>query len=109
MGVILITHDLGLAAAFCDDIHVMYAGRIVESGDAPLVFEQPRPIPYSEALLDSICTLDRDVDRPIAAIAGQPPLLQALPSGCPFHPRCPRAQDVCPTWRRRLSPVRRHA
>ena len=51
--------------------------------------------PYSEALLDSICGLDRDVDRPIAAISGQPPLPHQLPSGCPFHPRCAYAQDVC--------------
>ena len=94
MGMILITHDLGLAAAFCDEIHVMYAGRIVERGDARSVFESPAH-PYTAALLDSICTLDRDVSRPIAAIAGQPPLLQALPSGCPFHPRCLRAQNDC--------------
>jgi oligopeptide/dipeptide ABC transporter ATP-binding protein len=94
MGMILITHDLGLAAAFCDDIHVMYAGRIVESGAAGAVFERPAH-PYAAALLESICTLDRDISRPITAIAGQPPHLQALPSGCPFHPRCLRAQTDC--------------
>jgi oligopeptide/dipeptide ABC transporter ATP-binding protein len=96
MGMILITHDLGLAASFCDDIHVMYAGRIVESGPASALFSAPAH-PYSAALLASICTLDRDVTRPIAAIAGQPPLLQALPSGCPFHPRCTRAESDCST------------
>jgi peptide/nickel transport system ATP-binding protein len=94
MGMILITHDLGLAAAFCDDIHVMYAGRIVESGAADAVLRDPCH-PYSAALLDSICRLDRDVSQPIAAISGQPPLLQALPSGCPFHPRCTRADAQC--------------
>ncbi len=94
MGVILITHDLGLAASFCDDIHVMYAGRFVESGGAASVLQHPTH-PYSEALLESICHLDRDVTTPIAAIGGQPPSPHELPSGCPFHPRCARAQDVC--------------
>jgi peptide/nickel transport system ATP-binding protein len=94
MGMILITHDLGLASSFCDDIHVMYAGRIVESGTAEAVLGTPAH-PYSEALLDSICGLDRDVERPIAAISGQPPLPDQLPSGCPFHPRCAYAQEIC--------------
>ena len=94
MGLILITHDLGLASSFCDDVHVMYAGRIVESGSAAAVLSTPAH-PYSEALLDSICGLDRDVDRPIAAISGQPPLPHQLPSGCPFHPRCVYAQEIC--------------
>ena len=94
MGVILITHDLGLASSFCEDMHVMYGGRIVESGDAAAVLNTPAH-PYSEALLESICTIDRDVDRPIAAISGQPPLPDQLPSGCPFHPRCAYAQAVC--------------
>jgi peptide/nickel transport system ATP-binding protein len=94
MGVILITHDLGLASSFCDEIHVMYAGRIVESGSAEAVLRTPAH-PYSEALLDSICGLDRDVTKPIAAISGQPPLPHRLPSGCPFHPRCAYAQEIC--------------
>jgi oligopeptide/dipeptide ABC transporter ATP-binding protein len=72
----------------------MYAGRIVESGSGAAVLSTPAH-PYSEALLDSICGLDRDVDRPIAAISGQPPLPHQLPSGCPFHPRCAYAQEVC--------------
>ena len=94
MAVLLITHDLGLAAAFCDDIHVMYGGRLVERGDALTVFRRPLH-PYTEALLESICRLDRDVDRPIAAIAGQPPLPENLPSGCSFHPRCAYAREIC--------------
>ena len=94
MGVILITHDLGLASSFCDDVHVMYAGRIVERGDADAVLRTPAH-PYSAALLDSICGLDRDVDAPIAAIAGQPPMPHRLPPGCPFHPRCTHAQQLC--------------
>jgi peptide/nickel transport system ATP-binding protein len=96
MGVILITHDLGLASSFCDVIHVMYGGRIVESGRADAVLRTPAH-PYSEALLASICSLDRDVNAPIAAISGQPPLPHQLPSGCPFHPRCAHAREICTT------------
>jgi peptide/nickel transport system ATP-binding protein len=94
MAVILITHDLGLAASFCDDVHVMYAGRIVERSPAEPLFAHPVH-PYTEALLGAICRLDHDVTRPILAIPGQPPLPQNLPSGCPFHPRCPHAIARC--------------
>jgi oligopeptide/dipeptide ABC transporter ATP-binding protein len=94
MAVILITHDLGLAASFCDDIHVMYAGRIVEHGPVEPLFASPLH-PYTEALLGAICRLDQDVAQPILAITGQPPLPQNLPSGCPFHPRCPHAIACC--------------
>jgi oligopeptide/dipeptide ABC transporter ATP-binding protein len=94
MAVILITHDLGLAAAFCDDIHVMYAGRVVERSRPRQLFRQPVH-PYSEALLNAICRLDQDVAKPIVAVPGQPPLPQMLPSGCPFHPRCPYAFEQC--------------
>ena len=74
MGVILITHDLGLAASFCEDMHVMYARPDRRKRGCCRCARHARLIPYSEALLESICTLDRDVDRPIAAISGQPPL-----------------------------------
>jgi peptide/nickel transport system ATP-binding protein len=96
MAVILITHDLGLAASFCDDIHVMYAGRIVERSPAEELFARPVH-PYTEALLNAICRLDEDVTKPIAAIPGQPPLPQRLPSGCTFHPRCPHVIERCST------------
>jgi oligopeptide/dipeptide ABC transporter ATP-binding protein len=94
MGVILITHDLGLAAGFCDDIQVMYAGRIVERSRPHALFNRPLH-PYTEALLNAICRLDGDVTTPIAAIPGQPPLPGNLPSGCPFHTRCPHAFERC--------------
>jgi oligopeptide/dipeptide ABC transporter ATP-binding protein len=94
MGVILITHDLGLAASFCDDVHVMYAGRIVERSAVEPLFARPVH-PYTEALLRSICRLDYDVTQPIAAIPGHPPSPQALPDGCPFHPRCRYAFGRC--------------
>jgi peptide/nickel transport system ATP-binding protein len=96
MAMILITHDLGLAASFCDDVHVMYAGRIVERSPAKPLFTRPVH-PYTEALLSAICRLDVDVTQRIAAIPGQPPLPQQLPSGCPFHPRCPHAFERCVT------------
>ncbi|HET7450403.1 MAG TPA: ABC transporter ATP-binding protein [Gaiellaceae bacterium] len=94
MAVLLITHDLGLAASFCDDVHVMYGGRIVERGLGAEVFRAPVH-PYTEALLESICRLDRPLDEPITAIGGQPPLPQFLPAGCSFHPRCPIAGEIC--------------
>jgi peptide/nickel transport system ATP-binding protein len=94
MAVLLITHDLGLAASFCDDVHVMYGGRIVERGTSADVFRAPVH-PYTEALLESICRLDRPLDEPITAIGGQPPLPQHLPAGCSFHPRCPIAHELC--------------
>jgi peptide/nickel transport system ATP-binding protein len=94
MGVVLITHDLGLAAGFCDEIQVMYAGRVVERSRPRALFDRPLH-PYAEALLNAACRLDTDVDQPVAAIPGQPPLPQELPSGCPFHPRCPLAFDRC--------------
>jgi oligopeptide/dipeptide ABC transporter ATP-binding protein len=94
MAVILITHDLGVAASFCDEIHVMYAGRIVERSPVEPLFARPVH-PYSEALLGAICRLDEDVTQPIATIPGQPPLPQQLPEGCTFHPRCPYAVPRC--------------
>jgi oligopeptide/dipeptide ABC transporter ATP-binding protein len=104
LAVLLITHDLGLAASFCDEVQVMYAGRIVERGAASELFRHPVH-PYSEALLESICRLDRDVNAPIAAIPGQPPLPGHLPSGCPFHPRCRYAEAVCAVEVPRAIPV----
>jgi peptide/nickel transport system ATP-binding protein len=92
--VILITHDLGLAAEFCDDIQVMYAGRIVERGPAADLQTQPLH-PYPEALLTSICTLSANVDEPLEAIQGQPPSPSDFPTGCAFHPRCRYVISLC--------------
>ncbi|MEU6131324.1 ABC transporter ATP-binding protein [Saccharopolyspora sp. NPDC047091] len=93
MGLILITHDLGVVAEVADRIVVMYAGRIVESADAYSLYARPGH-PYTEGLMRSIPRLDlkgQDLDT----IKGLPPNLMKIPSGCPFHPRCPRAQDRC--------------
>ncbi|MEU6698003.1 ABC transporter ATP-binding protein [Pseudonocardia sp. NPDC046786] len=93
MGLILITHDLGVVAEVADRIAVMYAGRIVEQGDVHQLFAEPRH-PYTEALLASIPRLDSKGTE-LQAIRGLPPTLTRIPSGCPFHPRCPRVRDVC--------------
>ncbi|MFI5910098.1 ABC transporter ATP-binding protein [Dactylosporangium sp. NPDC051541] len=91
---LLITHDLGVAAGFCDDIAVMYAGRIVERAATTALYDRPRH-PYSRALMSAIIDLDADLGRPVPAIPGQPPAPGELASGCPFRPRCPFAIDAC--------------
>ncbi|WP_175411868.1 ABC transporter ATP-binding protein [Streptomyces sp. TRM64462] len=95
MGLILITHDLGVVADVADRIAVMYAGRIVETAPVHDLYKAPAH-PYTQGLLDSIPRLDQK-GQDLYAIKGLPPSLMAIPSGCPFHPRCPRARDVCRT------------
>jgi len=92
---ILITHDLGLVAEYCDRVYVMYAGKIVEECTADQLFEAPRH-PYTRALLRSILTADRRSDL-FQAIPGQPPDLRHMPGGCRFHPRCDVALAKCAT------------
>lgn len=91
---IIITHDLGVVAEVADEIAVMYAGRIVEQASATELFANPQH-PYTRGLLASIPRLDRDRRSGLDPIAGRPPSLIAPPSGCAFHPRCPRAFDRC--------------
>jgi len=93
LAVILITHDLGVASQFCDRLSVMYGGKIVESGYIKDVISKPLH-PYTKALINSVCTVDLDVTKPMIAIGGQPPVLSNLPSGCTFHPRCPQANTT---------------
>ncbi len=87
--VLLITHDLGVVAQVADEVAVMYLGRIVEHGPVREVIKHPRH-PYTQGLLQSIPALN--VGRRLASIPGSVPPLNAIPSGCPFHPRCPFAQ-----------------
>ncbi|MED4227812.1 ABC transporter ATP-binding protein [Neobacillus cucumis] len=94
MSILLITHDLGVAAEMADRIIVMYAGRIVEHADVKLLFEQPYH-PYTYGLLQSITTLDSDRSKKLYAINGSIPTLANLPSGCLFYPRCPFATERC--------------
>ena len=93
LAVILITHDLGVASQFCDRLSVMYGGKIVENGSIKDVISNPLH-PYTKALINSVCTVDLDVTKPMIAIGGQPPVLSDLPTGCTFHPRCPSANTT---------------
>jgi oligopeptide/dipeptide ABC transporter ATP-binding protein len=93
LALIFITHNLGIVARMCDTVAVMYAGRLIESGPVRRIFDQPAH-PYTRALLESIPRLT-DTDARLTAIDGQPPDPAALPSGCAFHPRCPKALDRC--------------
>jgi peptide/nickel transport system ATP-binding protein len=84
---IIITHDLGVVAELADDIVVMYAGKAIEYGSAADIFERPQH-PYTWGLLGSMPRLDRGRTERLIPIAGAPPSLITLPSGCAFHPRC---------------------
>jgi oligopeptide/dipeptide ABC transporter ATP-binding protein len=94
MAVILITHDLGVVAEIADDVLVMYAGRVVESGSRDEVFYDPQH-PYTWGLLGSLSRVDARAER-LAQIMGQPPSLIAPPEGCHFRPRCPHEFGKCP-------------
>jgi oligopeptide/dipeptide ABC transporter ATP-binding protein len=93
LALIFITHNLGIVAKMCDSVAVMYAGRLVESGSVRQIFNAPAH-PYTKALIESIPRLG-DATARLTAIDGQPPDPTALPSGCAFHPRCPRAMEQC--------------
>jgi peptide/nickel transport system ATP-binding protein len=93
MGLIFVTHDLGVAAQIADKVAVMYAGRIVEFGTACEVLLQPRH-PYTMGLLASILH-DPLRKQDIEAIPGSPPDLRLMPEGCSFAPRCKFARTVC--------------
>jgi oligopeptide transport system ATP-binding protein len=93
MGLILITHDLGVVADVADRAAVMYAGRIVETADVADLYKVPAH-PYTEGLLSSIPRVDLKGQK-LSTISGQPPNLAHIPPGCPFHPRCSRRRDVC--------------
>jgi oligopeptide transport system ATP-binding protein len=96
---VLVSHDLGVVAGICDDVAVMYAGRIVEYGDAADVFERPRH-PYTRALLACRPAVDAAPARYLAAIDGQPPAPVARePPGCAFRSRCAAAIPRCATER----------
>jgi oligopeptide transport system ATP-binding protein len=93
MGLILITHDLGVIADVADRIAVMYAGRIIEQAPVYDIYARPAH-PYTEGLLQSIPRVDLK-GQDLFAIKGLPPSLMRIPPGCAFHPRCPYRRDVC--------------
>ncbi len=90
--IILVTHDMGVHANIADRIGIMYAGKIVEEATTEQIFAQPRH-PYTQFLINS---LPKFGDKSVrASVPGSPPSLADLPTGCPFHPRCPHVKDIC--------------
>ena len=110
--VLLISHDLGVVANFCDEILVMYAGRIVESGTTDQLIESPQH-PYTAALLTSVPSMTEPLPTRLASIAGSPPIGGVAARGCAFAPRCALAQPQCfeeePTLRQLAVSARRVA
>ena len=100
--VVLITHDVGIVAGSCDDMVVLYGGKVMESGRVDRIFAAPNH-PYTEGLLKAVPRLDRDDPR-LPSIPGDPPNMNRLPAGCSFAARCPRAVDRCRNERPRLVP-----
>ncbi len=103
MGLLVITHDLGVVADIADRVMVMYGGQAVETGGVEALFAAPQH-PYTEGLLRSMPTAEVRGTR-LASIPGQPPAPWSLPSGCRFAPRCPYAVDVCRSERPELRTV----
>ena len=95
MGMIYISHDIGVVAEVTDRIGVMYAGRLVELGDTAEVFRSPMH-PYTAGLMSSFPSIHGE-KLPLAGLAGEPPNLIDPPAGCPFHPRCQYADEICRT------------
>ncbi|MCV0377419.1 ABC transporter ATP-binding protein [Microbacterium sp.] len=91
---VIITHDLGVVAGMTQRVHVMYAGRIVESAPTTELFDRPQ-MPYTWGLLRSVPRLDEERRRRLVPIEGSPPDLSAPPPGCRFEPRCPYRREVC--------------
>jgi peptide/nickel transport system ATP-binding protein len=105
LSMLFITHDLSVLAKVCDRIAVMYAGEIVEEGPSARVFDTPAH-PYSQALSAAFPRIgDPTFRRAPTGLGGDPPDPAALPSGCPFHPRCPQAFEPCPTHKPELYPA----
>lgn len=91
---ILITHDLGIVAQMCDNVAIMYAGEIIEMGSVEDIYSGKNQHPYTTGLFGSLPDLDKKTDR-LHPIDGLMPDPTELPSGCKFHPRCPRVMDIC--------------
>jgi peptide/nickel transport system ATP-binding protein len=105
--VVIITHDLGVVAEHCDDIMVMYAGRIAEFGDRRDIYYGAHH-PYTWGLMQSISRIDQSRTERLKPIKGQPPSLINVPTGCPFNPRCPYVMPICRRERPLLIPVNGH-
>jgi len=90
----LITHDLSVVAETCENVIIMYAGKIVETGSVLEIFQKPWH-PYAQGLIASIPSIEKSSNQTLASIPGSPPNLLDPPTGCRFHPRCIYAQDLC--------------
>jgi oligopeptide/dipeptide ABC transporter ATP-binding protein len=101
---VMISHDLGLAATYAEDVLVMYAGKLVERAPAKELFAAVR-MPYTQALLDAIPRIELEPHVLLPVVGGRPPDLAAIPLGCPFAPRCPGVQEDC---RQEAPPLKQH-
>jgi peptide/nickel transport system ATP-binding protein len=90
--IVVVTHDMGVQANIADRIGIMYAGKIVEEAPTAIIYGDPIH-PYTHYLIDSLPKLGDKSTR--QSVPGSPPDLAKLPSGCPFHPRCPHTLDIC--------------
>jgi peptide/nickel transport system ATP-binding protein len=90
--IILVTHDMGIHANIADQVGIMYAGKMVEEASTEKIFGEPKH-PYTQFLIDSLPQFGDKTAR--SSVPGSPPSLSNLPSGCPFHPRCPHTMDIC--------------
>ncbi len=104
MAIIWITHDLGVIAGIADRVMVMYGGQVVEQAAVRDLFKHPRH-PYTEALLETIPHVRGARAERLKVIEGQPPILGAAPTACPFRDRCPRAMEICGRENPVLEPV----
>jgi peptide/nickel transport system ATP-binding protein len=105
LAMLFITHDLSVLVEVADRLAVMYAGKIIEEGQAQKVFREPQH-PYTEALAASFPEIGDDRFRMHpSGLGGDPPDPQHVPTGCPFHPRCPKAFEPCPSVEPRLFPA----
>jgi oligopeptide/dipeptide ABC transporter ATP-binding protein len=103
LSVILVTHDLGVVAELCDDVLVMYGGRMAEYGSVDTIFNEPQH-PYTQRLLQAFPDIDSPASS-LASIPGYPPPLDSLPPGCRFEPRCHCKTDICMTDSPLLVPI----
>jgi peptide/nickel transport system ATP-binding protein len=109
LAMIFITHDLSVLTSVCERLAVMYAGRIVEEGPSAEVFAEPSH-PYTRALIRAFPTIGDAASRMApGGLPGDPPDPASVPSGCPFHPRCPSVQEECPTLDVKLWPAGRRS
>jgi oligopeptide/dipeptide ABC transporter ATP-binding protein len=101
---LMISHDLGLAASYAEEVIVMYAGKIVEQAPTKELFAGVR-MPYTQALLDAIPRIETEPHVLLPVVGGRPPDMAVIPTGCPFAPRCPAVQQDC---RDQAPPLRQH-